>query len=156
MLFSIKWKTADRTEAGFPLNKRAKKAENTSDMTILLSDRIQILFRCIRYDQLIKKKFKQMKNTFPYRENKMNTCMTLIPWLLINIIADLVECQPKIIGGEKGELSTFPFAVLINNDNSMCTGSLISLEWVLSAAHCFEVTGYTEDYDVSNYISMYF
>ena len=84
----------------------------------------------------------------------MNTCMTFIPCLLLHIAADFVECQPKIIGGEKGELSTLPFAVHILGKNSVCTGALISLDWVLSAAHCFSVRGDTEVYKVSNYISI--
>ena len=82
--------------------------------------------------------------------------MTFIPWMLLNMIADFVECQPRIIGGEKGELSSFPFAVHILGKIGQCTGSLISLEWVLSAAHCFPVTGDTEEYEVSYYISIYF
>ena len=95
----------------------------------------------------------------------MNTYMTFIPWMLLNIIADFVECQPRIIGGEKGDLSTIPFAVYIMAEAKdakgrtgyiRCTGSLISLEWVLSAAHCFKVTKHTEHYEVSNYIFMYF
>ena len=95
----------------------------------------------------------------------MNTCLGFIPCFLLNIIADFVECQPRIIGGEKGELSTFPFAVHISiktknfegkTGSSGCTGSLISLEWVLSASHCFYLTGmYVEEFEVSNYISIF-
>ena len=84
--------------------------------------------------------------------------MVFIPCLLLSIIADIAECQRRIINGEKGDLSTLPFAVYIENEynGNWCTGSLISLEWVLSAAHCFVETRYTEEFQVSNYIFIFF
>ncbi|XP_054157387.1 kallikrein-2-like [Oppia nitens] len=53
----------------------------------------------------------------------------------------IVEIQPKIIGGNDADISKFTFQVLIqvhyNGYYSYCGGSLISPNWILTAAHCF-------------------
>jgi secreted trypsin-like serine protease len=47
---------------------------------------------------------------------------------------------PKVVGGDPVEIGQFPFLVLVSDDESLCTGSLIADRWVLTAAHCEEPT----------------
>ncbi|XP_018563532.1 brachyurin [Anoplophora glabripennis] len=50
---------------------------------------------------------------------------------------DLSPTIPRIIGGEEATPHEFPFQVaLVINGNSFCGGSLISSNYVLTAAHC--------------------
>ncbi|XP_072506395.1 trypsin-like [Notamacropus eugenii] len=43
----------------------------------------------------------------------------------------------RIIGGKNCARNSVPYQVYIAADDSMCGGSLISTQWVLSAAHCY-------------------
>jgi secreted trypsin-like serine protease len=54
---------------------------------------------------------------------------------------DSLNIEPQIIGGEEASLGQFPWQVFITTDGvSICGGSLIRVQWVLTAAHCI---GYT-------------
>lgn len=47
----------------------------------------------------------------------------------------------QVVGGNPVTPGQFPFLVLVYNDESQCTGSLIADRWVLTAAHCEVPTG---------------
>jgi secreted trypsin-like serine protease len=84
---------------------------------------------------------------------KMNICVSFTLILLLISLICQIRGQGRIVGGKNATISTLPFAVHISfqkkNARSLCTGSLISLEWVLSAAHCYPEQGYTNVYTVS-------
>lgn len=44
--------------------------------------------------------------------------------------------KSRIIGGQDAQLGDWPWQVYFTVDDSSCGGSLISNEWVLTAAHC--------------------
>lgn len=74
--------------------------------------------------------------------------MFLLPvWTLIFeiVLADLLradalwsitEFEPRIINGEEASPNQFPFHVGVKSEKGLCGGSLISEEYVLTAAHC--------------------
>ncbi|EDO33274.1 predicted protein [Nematostella vectensis] len=52
----------------------------------------------------------------------------------------------RIVGGIESEADAWPWQVaLLINGTQMCGGSLISREWVVSAAHCFQGNGLSEN-----------
>jgi hypothetical protein len=44
--------------------------------------------------------------------------------------------QAKITGGEDALISEFPWQIYLTSDRLTCGGSIISPEWILTAAHC--------------------
>ncbi|KAG7334875.1 hypothetical protein KOW79_001471 [Hemibagrus wyckioides] len=44
----------------------------------------------------------------------------------------------KIVGGEDAALGSWPWQVIVRSSISLCGGSLINQNWVLTAAHCLE------------------
>ncbi|XP_044533408.1 trypsin-like [Gracilinanus agilis] len=44
----------------------------------------------------------------------------------------------KIIGGNDCEKNSVPYQVYVRAANTVCGGSLINAQWVLSAAHCYQ------------------
>jgi secreted trypsin-like serine protease len=52
---------------------------------------------------------------------------------------DALEIQPRVVGGSPAESDKFPFYARIDAEGQfICGGSLVSPEWVLTAAHCVE------------------
>ncbi|CAH1364347.1 unnamed protein product, partial [Tenebrio molitor] len=48
-----------------------------------------------------------------------------------------VKVGPRIIGGVECDLADYPYVVAVFS-NSLCGGSLLTLRWVLTAAHCIK------------------
>jgi secreted trypsin-like serine protease len=47
------------------------------------------------------------------------------------------QLDSRIIGGTDADIADFPFQLSLRvNGNHRCGGSIISTEWILSAAHC--------------------
>ncbi|EDS42872.1 trypsin [Culex quinquefasciatus] len=58
-------------------------------------------------------------------------------------------CNGRIIGGYQADISQIPFQVALNlNRGPSCGGSLISSRWVLTAAHCVQRLGTTNELQV--------
>jgi secreted trypsin-like serine protease len=56
---------------------------------------------------------------------------------LANAGITILNFEDQIVGGKKATRGQFPWQVLLTLDGSyMCGGSLISPNWVLTAAHC--------------------
>uniref|UniRef100_A0A3B5LPW0 Peptidase S1 domain-containing protein n=1 Tax=Xiphophorus couchianus TaxID=32473 RepID=A0A3B5LPW0_9TELE len=49
--------------------------------------------------------------------------------------------KSRIIGGQDAQLGDWPWQVYFTVGDSSCGGSLISNEWVLTAAHCITSLG---------------
>uniref|UniRef100_A0A3B3VIY1 Peptidase S1 domain-containing protein n=1 Tax=Poecilia latipinna TaxID=48699 RepID=A0A3B3VIY1_9TELE len=60
--------------------------------------------------------------------------------MLINILLSLRIS--RIIGGQDAQLGDWPWQVYFTTSYSSCGGSLISNEWVLTAAHCISRDGF--------------
>uniref|UniRef100_A0A8C6QQ71 Serine protease 8 (prostasin) n=1 Tax=Nannospalax galili TaxID=1026970 RepID=A0A8C6QQ71_NANGA len=57
--------------------------------------------------------------------------------------------QARITGGSNAKPAQWPWQVSITYDGGhVCGGSLVSDQWVLSAAHCFPREHYKDDYEV--------
>ncbi|XP_070505445.1 trypsin-2-like [Chironomus tepperi] len=55
-------------------------------------------------------------------------------------IEQTIDRNPRIFGGEDGQIEEFPALVAIINiprQRRSCAGTLISDEWILTAAHCY-------------------
>ncbi|KAK7072085.1 Testisin [Halocaridina rubra] len=48
---------------------------------------------------------------------------------------------PRIVGGEEATPGEYPWQVALVIGSSICGGTLIKTDWVLTAAHCFVLTG---------------
>eukprot|EP00095_Tigriopus_kingsejongensis_P001278 maker-scaffold359_size197282-snap-gene-0.24 protein:Tk01278 transcript:maker-scaffold359_size197282-snap-gene-0.24-mRNA-1 annotation:"af357226_1cub-serine protease" len=60
--------------------------------------------------------------------------------------------QTRIVGGQATEVNEYPWQVMLNstrNNRFFCGGSLISEDWVLTAAHCLVGVVIHPDYDQS-------
>lgn len=73
----------------------------------------------------------------------MNFYHAFVGEILLSI-ASIVICYEnrplRLAGGEVAESFEFPFVVVINQKRLSCTGSILSEEWVLTAAHCFSIS----------------
>lgn len=49
--------------------------------------------------------------------------------------------RPQIIGGGPSDITAHPWQVIINAANSLCSGSLLTSTWVVTAAHCLDSLG---------------
>ncbi|XP_076042642.1 chymotrypsin BI-like isoform X2 [Oratosquilla oratoria] len=58
-------------------------------------------------------------------------------WTAAGSVAASVEAETRIVGGTEATPHAFPWQVaLFLDETSFCGGSLISDEWILTAAHC--------------------
>ena len=56
---------------------------------------------------------------------------------IINPLTKLPEINNRIVGGHEAERHFYPhMAALFIDDKYFCGGSLISHEWIMTAAHC--------------------
>ncbi|XP_026666907.1 trypsin-1-like [Ceratina calcarata] len=64
--------------------------------------------------------------------------MMLLSLLSLFTLARCASCFiPRIIGGQNASIANYPYQVsIIHNNNFQCGGSIISSDWMLTAAHC--------------------
>ncbi|XP_037907546.1 trypsin I-P1-like [Hermetia illucens] len=65
----------------------------------------------------------------------------LVTFVMLTLVADKNDCKDdRIVGGSKASPGQFPSIVAIlfkDDDEFVCSGSLVAKSFVLSAAHCF-------------------
>ncbi|XP_069317794.1 anionic trypsin isoform X1 [Eulemur rufifrons] len=59
-------------------------------------------------------------------------------------VAVPIDDDDKIVGGYTCEENSVPYQVSLNSGYHFCGGSLISSQWVVSAAHCYKSTIHSE------------
>uniref|UniRef100_A0A8C5PUW7 Peptidase S1 domain-containing protein n=1 Tax=Leptobrachium leishanense TaxID=445787 RepID=A0A8C5PUW7_9ANUR len=68
----------------------------------------------------------------------------------LNLSSSRPGVKERQVGGEDAVDGEWPWQVVVNyNNNFICGGSLISEQWVLSAAHCFKYPSYPSYYTIS-------
>ncbi|KAM5125898.1 serine protease 33-like [Mantella aurantiaca] len=70
--------------------------------------------------------------------------------LTLLTVVNIASCQvqERIVGGRPGNIGDYPWVVNLRfQSNPACGGSIISAQWVLSAAHCFPPEHDWNDYD---------
>src|SRR5690349_10803363 len=66
--------------------------------------------------------------------------------------------QGAIIGGKQAGLGQYPSVVAIQAGKGLCTGTLITKDWVLTAAHCLlaKEVGLASDAEVAPSVRVHF
>lgn len=54
----------------------------------------------------------------------------------VSVVTPAQSITPRIVGGAPIPISQAPWQVAINSDGNLCSGSLINVQWVITAAHC--------------------
>lgn len=65
--------------------------------------------------------------------------LAVILALVVTSLAVVTPAQsltPRIVGGAPIPITQAPWQVAINSDGNLCSGSLINVQWVITAAHC--------------------
>lgn len=56
--------------------------------------------------------------------------------IMVAAITPAQSLAPRIVGGAPISISQAPWQVALNSDGNLCSGSLINVQWVITAAHC--------------------
>lgn len=65
-------------------------------------------------------------------------CGTILP--MSGSAQEVCKDPRKIVGGEDADLKNYPWQVALDVDGALCGGTIIHRDWVLTAAHCFQVS----------------